>query len=230
MLALLLLALAAYYLCRPFTARNPVPPLFLGGIARIAGVQTHRAGCLPQGRTFLLANHVSWLDICVLAGATGCAFVAHDGLASFGPLRWLCRLNDTVFVARSDRGSVATQVEQVREALHETGALTLFPEGTTGPGVPLLPFKSALVSALVPLPGDVAVIPVWIDYGCEAQDIAWIGEEAGLDNVLRILARREPIAVKVHMLGELSDEALSNRKTITAAARQAIESAMASPG
>lgn len=226
MIGLLLLALPAYYLCRPFTTRNRVPARFLGGVARLAGVRVHRAGCLPQRRAFLLANHVSWLDICVLAGATGCAFIAHDGLAAFGPLRWLCRLNDTVFVARADRGSVAAQVEQVREALRETGGLTLFPEGTTGPGEPLLPFKSALVSALVPLPDDVAVVPVWIDYGREAQEIAWVGAEAGLDNVLRVLARREPLDVTVHMLDELGGDALRDRKTITTAARGAIEAAM----
>lgn len=229
MLVLLLLALPAYYLCQPFASRNPVPRRFLGGIARIAGARVHRTGTLPHGGMFLLANHVSWLDICVLAGSTGCAFVAHDGLAAVGPLRWLCRMNDTVFVARADRGSIAAQVEQVREALRDTGALTLFPEGTTGPGAPLLPFKSALVSALSPIPDMVSVVPVWIDYGRDAQEIAWVGEESGLDNVLRILARRAPLEVTVHVLDKLAGEDLADRKTITAAARAAIEATMARP-
>ncbi|WP_156840320.1 lysophospholipid acyltransferase family protein [Novosphingobium aquimarinum] len=229
MAGFLLVALVAFYLLRPFLRRNPVPARFLGGVARIAGVRVRRIGDLPQGRAFFLANHVSWLDICVLASTTGCAFIAHDGLAAFGPLRWLCRLNDTVFVARADRGSVAAQVEQVRQALCETGALTLFPEATTGPGAPLLPFKSALVSALVPLPQNTAVVPVAIDYGRDMQDIAWVGEEPGVDNFLRVLARRRPFDATVSILPELVGPALSDRKTITRAARAAIETALTDP-
>jgi lyso-ornithine lipid O-acyltransferase len=227
MAGFLLTALAAFYLLQPFGRRNPVPSRFLGGVARIAGVRIRLIGDLPQGRAFFLANHVSWLDICVLADTTRCAFIAHDGLAAFGPLRWLCRLNDTVFVARTDRGSVAAQVEQVRHALSETGALVLFPEGTTGPGVSLLPFKSALVSALVPLPEATAVVPVFVDYGRDIPDIAWVGEQSGLDNFLRILARRQPIKVNVYILPELAGPALTDRKSITSAARAAIEVAMA---
>lgn len=226
MIAWLLLCVPAYYLCCPFTKHNPVPRRFLGGVARIAGARARMAGTVPPRQTFYLSNHVSWLDICVLAGATGCAFIAHDGLAAFRPLRWLCRMNDTVFVARSDRGSINQQVDQVREALNDTGALTLFPEGTTGPGAPLLPFKSALVSALVPLPTGTRVVPVWIDYGREAATIAWIGEETGFANFLRILARREPLEVTVHILPALAGGNLGDRKAITLAARDAIETRM----
>ncbi|PEQ14765.1 1-acyl-sn-glycerol-3-phosphate acyltransferase [Novosphingobium sp. PC22D] len=219
------LALAAYFALRPFTRPNPVPSRFLGGTARIAGARVKTTGTLPAGPAFFIANHVSWIDILAIAGATGSAFVAHDGLAAFGPLRWLCRMNDTVFVSRHDRRGVSGQIDDVRAALADTGALTLFPEGTTGPGEPLLPFKSSLVSALTPLPEGVSVVPLWIDYGTERADIAWVGEEPGLANVLRILARRRRLDVTLHVLPPIAPEALATRKSITIAARQAIEAA-----
>lgn len=226
MLGWLCLCIALYHVWLVARPRNPWPRIFLGGIASIAGVKVTLTGTPVRRGAFLLANHVSWIDVPAIAGACGSAFVAHDGLAEVPVLHWLCRLNDTVFVARHDRASVAEQVIQVREAIRDTGALTIFPEGTTSDGTGLLPFKSSLLSALDPLPPGIVVQPLWLDYGAEAPDIAWIGEEPGRDNFLRILARRKAIRLTVHFLAPLTGEALSNRKTIAAAAREAILAAM----
>lgn len=110
----------------------------------------------------------------------------------------------------------------MRTALSDTGALTVFPEGTTSEGTGLLPFKSSLLSAIEPIPAGIAVQPVVLDYGPEAADIAWVGEEHGLHNFLRILARRRPVRVTVRFLPVLGGQALANRKTIAQAAREAI--------
>lgn len=201
------------------------PRVFLGGIGAIAGLHIKTEGKPVRG-ALLLANHVSWLDVPALSHATGSAFVAHDGLAAFPFLKWLCEMNDTVFVARHDRRSIGTQVQQVRAAMDQRGTLTLFPEGTTSDGEGLLPFKSSLLSAIEPLPTGVAVQPVLLDYH-DAARIAWIGEEHGLDNFKRILARLRPINLTIRFLPPLNGEALANRKTVTAAARTAIAGAMA---
>lgn len=211
-----------YYLFRLFTPHKYIPRLFLGGIAWIAGVALSYRGEKVHRGAFLLANHVSWIDIPALAWATGTAFVGHDGLASMPVLKWLCRMNDTVFVARYDPSTVAEQVATVRAAVRETGALAIFPEGTTSDGTGLLPFKSSLLSALEPLPDGIAVQPVVLDFGPEAAKVAWVGEEHGLDNFLRILARGRPVALTVHFLPVLTGHDLTNRKTIAAAAREAI--------
>lgn len=222
MLIWLLACILGFYLFAPFTRRNPAARAFLAGINRIAGVELIVHGEKVHRGAFLLANHVSWLDISILSATTGTAFVAHDGLASTPLLKWLCRMNDTVFVARHDRASIARQIEAVRTALSDTGALTVFPEGTTSEGTGLLPFKSSLLSAIEPIPAGIAVQPVVLDYGPEAADIAWVGEEHGLHNFLRILARRRPVRVTVRFLPVLGGQALANRKTIAQAAREAI--------
>ena len=76
-------------------------------------------GSAVQGRLLILANHISWIDIPALAAATGTAFVAMTELRWHPLLRWLCDMNDTVFVARHDRASIAAQVEALRMALSE---------------------------------------------------------------------------------------------------------------
>ena len=230
-LAAMMLCLAAcvplYYASRIARLPNPWPRLFLGGIASIAGAKVTVEGARSNKGAFLLANHVSWLDIPVIAGATGTAFVAHSGLADHGLLKWLCQMNDTVFVARHDRRSVHTQVQHVRAALTDTGALTVFPEGTTNDGSGLLPFKSSLLSALDPPPAGIEIQPIWLDYGPDVAEMAWVGEEHGLDNFLKILARRRRQPVTVHFLAPLTTDETTNRKTMAIAARDRILAAMA---
>jgi 1-acyl-sn-glycerol-3-phosphate acyltransferase len=225
LLVLLFVCVSAYYLLAPFTARNPVPRQFLKLVGAISGLRVATEGARPAQNTFFLANHLSWLDIPALSGAAGTAFIAHDGLAGFGPMRWLCALNDTVFIARHRRSTVAAQVEQVRKALSETGALAIFPEGTTSNGKELLPFKSSLLSAIGTEDSSLAVQPVWLDYGKEAAEIAWVGEEPGVDNALRILARVKPLRMTLHFLPPLAGEDRRDRKAMARGAQQAIEEA-----
>ncbi|MXO73654.1 1-acyl-sn-glycerol-3-phosphate acyltransferase [Altererythrobacter aerius] len=196
------------------------PRVFLSSIGAIAGLRVHVEGRPARG-ALLLANHVSWLDIPALANATGTAFVAHDGLAQFPFLKWLCEMNDTVFIARHDRASIAAQVEQVRQAMAARGSLTLFPEGTTSDGSGLLPFKSSLLSATEPLPAGASVQPVLLHYS-ESARIAWVGDEPGMDNFLRILARTRPIHLSLRFLPTLEGADLAGRKAISAAAQSAL--------
>jgi len=224
MLALLLLCVPFYYLWRLLGLGRFWPRVFLGGVGLIAGLNIRIAG-KPARNALLLANHVSWLDIPAIAWATGSSFVGHAGLASLPLLRTLCSMNDTVFVARHDRRSVASQVQQVRDAIAGAGALTIFPEGTTSDGTGLLPFKSSLLSAVDPLPPGTAVQPVLLEYA-DAPGVSWVGDEHGVDNFKRILARLRPLRLTVHFLPVLDGEALTNRKTIAAAAQDAIGRAL----
>lgn len=186
------------------THRNPVPRLFLQTVLRIVGGRLQVTGEPVRTPSVLLANHVSWLDILALTAATGTTFVAQDGLAAHPGLRFFLKLHRTVLIARSDRAGVAGQVDQVREGLEANGILTLFPEGTTGNGIDLSPFKSSLLSMVEGGDRSIHVRPVWIDYGTTAAAIAWFGAEPGASNVMRILARKQPIAITVHLLEPIS--------------------------
>lgn len=225
----LVICLVGYHVGRLRRRVNPWPRRFLGGAARLAGATVRVEGQRPAPGAVLLVNHVSWLDVPALAGVSGAAFVAHDGLAASRVLKWLCEMNGTVFVARQDRGRVAAQVAQVRGALGAQPALALFPEGTTSDGTGLLGFKSSLLSALVPVPAGVTIHPVLLDYGPDAAEIAWVGDESGLANAGRILARRRPVRLTIRFLPPLAGDALEDRKAMAGAARAAMVAALARP-
>lgn len=204
--------------------RDAIPPPFLALIGRLAGLRVTIEGHPAPGTLLLLPNHVSWLDILALAGAARAAFVAHGGLRGHRFLRWLCEQNDTVFVTRDRRGTVGRQVEQVREALREQ-PLAIFLEGTTSDGTGLLPFKSALLSAVEGADENIVVQPVALAYE-EASEIAWFGGEPGMDNVRRILARTRPVRLTVRFLEPLAGPQVAGRKAMAQAAQEAVGRAL----
>lgn len=204
--------------------RDVVPPLFLRWMGRACGLQVRCVG-KPRPGALFLANHVSWLDILALAGASRSMFVAHAGLSTNPALKWLCAQNFTVFITRDRRGSVAKQVQQVRDALHHHRPLTIFPEATTNDGTALLPFRSSLLSAVEPLAHEVPVQPVALEYH-DAAGIAWVGAEPGLANFRRIVRRKGRIGLTIHFLEPLAGDALRDRKTMTAAAQSAVATAL----
>lgn len=224
MILLLLVCAPLHLLWRLIGLDRFWPRVFLSGVGMVAGLHIRTTGRRQRG-ALLLSNHVSWLDILALSQTANSAFVAHDGLAAFPLLRWLCEMNETVFIARHRRTSVGEQVAQIREALDHGGTLTLFPEGTTGDGTELGPFKSALLSAFEPRPEGAAIQPVLLEYE-DVPRIAWVGEEPGLDNFKRILARLRPVRLTVHFFEPLAGEDLADRKRIAAAAQEVIGSAL----
>ena len=175
-------------------------------------------------RTLLISNHVSWLDILILGGSTGTAFVSKDNLGH-GMIHWLADQNATLYVSREDRRSSKDQAVAIAKAAERDQPITLFPEGTTGPGDEMLPFRSALLEAAAHAPEDVEVRPLAIDYGEAATEVGWHGE-SGKENVLRILGRKGTMKVTVNLLPPL--DRTSDRKALANAAREAIAQVLAS--
>jgi 1-acyl-sn-glycerol-3-phosphate acyltransferase len=172
-----------------------------------------------RGHTLLLSNHLSWLDIVVLGGATGCAFVAKDELGH--PfLHWLADQNATVYVKRGHKKGAKDQAAAIAAALEGDRPVAIFPEGTTGAGTQLLPFRSALLESANFAARDVAIRPVALDYGEAAAEVGWSDDEPGLDNVMRLLGRRGALPVTVRLLSPLDRGC--DRKQLTQAAQEAI--------
>ena len=207
-----------HILTKAVARRSPWPPVFLAAVSRIIGARVRVSGAPVRAHTLLVANHTSWLDILVLAGATGCAFVSKDQLGH-SLIHWLADQNGTVYVKRSHVKGAKDQAITIARALEGRKPIALFPEGTTGPGTHLLPFRSTLLEAANFAAKDVAIRPVAIDYGSAAAELGWF-EESGKNNVLRILGRPGTLGVTVRLLAPLDRG--GDRKQLTHQAREMI--------
>lgn len=221
MAGVLLLCLVPHLLWRLFRLRSPWPRLFLGMAARAVGARVTIRGTPLKRDVFFLANHLSWIDILTMGGATGTAFVAKDDVQDLPLVGWLAAQNNTLFIARNRRNDVSQQVDALRAALADHQPMTLFPEGTTGHGHQLLPFKPALLAGILPPPRDLIIQPVYIDYGPAASAIAW-HEPSLATNALRILARPGTLPVTLHFLPPFDPQDYPDRKALAAESRKRI--------
>jgi 1-acyl-sn-glycerol-3-phosphate acyltransferase len=148
---------------RPWTAS--LPRFYHRGCCRILGLRVRRIGRPTKSRPVLFAaNHISYLDITVFGSLIAGSFIAKNEVAGWPLFGWLARLQRSVFIDRRVR-STAQQRDNIAGRLAAKEALILFPEGTSGDGNRVLPFKSALFSvADHAATGPVTVQPVSIAY------------------------------------------------------------------
>lgn len=220
----LALCVIPHILARKLFGSIAVSRLFLTVAAWIMGLRIRRIGPHPEQRTLLLANHVSWLDILVMASATGCAFVSKSEVKDHWLVGWLADQRETLYIDRQARRSVDMQIAAIAARFDHRLPLAVFPEGTTSDGTELLRFRPALLAAATPLPENAAVRPVAIDYRDDREFVGWVAPETGAQSAKKILSRWKPIRVDVIVLDPLT--ASMDRKAMAAEAHDAIHRAL----
>ncbi len=112
-------------------------------------VRIRVVGRPAQGRpALILCNHVSWIDIPVMAAIGPNIFVAKHEVASWPIVGITARLQRTVFVDRARRHETASVNAEIARRLREGDPVVLFAEGTSSDGNRVLEFRSALVGAM----------------------------------------------------------------------------------
>ena len=223
---LFLACVGPHLLVRLARGRSGWPRRFLAGAAWIAGARVQVEGSPLLPHSLIVANHTSWLDILVLAAATGTRFVSKAEIGTVPLIGWLADQNHTLYIDRAQRGDAHGQVRRIAGALDDPQPLTVFPEGTTSDGRRLLPFRSTLLQAVAPPPPLAVVRPVAVDYHEGVDLIAWTGGEPGLANALRVLGLRGTRRATVRLLEPLP--ATGDRKRLAASAQGAIAAALSS--
>lgn len=221
--------LPGHALARMGKRPSPWVRRFLDHAGRAFGLVVTIEGKPLTRDVLYVANHVSWLDILALGGATGAVFVSKDDVAGWPVVGWLAREADTIFVHRQNRAAVRGQADALAESLTSGRPAALFAEGTTGPGDRLLPFRASLLAAVEHAPG-LRVQPVAIDYGPVATEIAWTGNEGTGGNAKRVGSRPGRIHVTLCFLAPIDPAVTQGRKAIAAAAEAAIGEALSDSG
>lgn len=226
LIGLFLAYVPPHLLSKWLLGRSGWPPRFLRHAGLIAGVRPRIEGAPLQPHTFVIANHTSWLDILILGGWTGAAFIAKAELEHTPLLGWISDQNRTLYIDRAARRDSHGQVKRIVDALGHQQPLTVFPEGTTGSGRHLLPFRSTLMEAVAPAPANVIVRPVAVDYGDHADVVGWHSGERGMANFKRVVGHFGTIPVTVRLLDPLLPT--DDRKELARQARQSIGAALSS--
>lgn len=94
-----------------------------------------------------VSNHLSYLDIVVLAALGPVQFVSKSEVAEWPGLGILARMNGSHFLSRSKPRDALRVSEAIEASLASGLAVMVFPEGTSSDGRHLLPFRPALFDA-----------------------------------------------------------------------------------
>lgn len=134
-------------------------------LAYIFGVRIKRIGQVVRKKpTIYVANHTTYFDIMVLGAYVPGRFMAKAEIAKWPLIGWLAKLQRTVFIERR-RTVAGDQRQQMIDLLKQRQSLVFFPEGTTGDGNRIMPFKSTLFAALEDHQmSDILVQPVTLAY------------------------------------------------------------------
>jgi len=140
------------------------------------------------GPLLLVANHISWLDITALHAARFCRFVSKADVQRWPLIGTLAAGVGTLFIERASRRDARRVVHHMAESLRAGEVLAVFPEGTTGEGIELLPFHGNLLQAAIE--ADAPVQPVALQFvetrsGKRCLTPSYVGDDTLLGSVWR---------------------------------------------
>ncbi len=181
---------------------------------------------LPQP-CLVIANHLSYLDILIIASCLPSLFITSIELKKTFFLGLVSRMGGSLFVERRSKTKLLQEIENVAAVIKSGINVVLFPEGTSSNGDSVLPFKAALFSSATS--AQVAVQPLCIKYhaiddkpiDADNRDLAYYyGHLQFFPHLLKLLTLKS-IDVQLTVLDSFTPGAMT-RKEIADRARAAI--------
>ena len=139
---------------------------FAGLVLRLYGVRVApgEGGKLVPTNSgqLLVSNHLSYVDVLVIASLTPAVFVTSIELRNTPLLGQLARLSGSLFVERRKASGLRREIDAIAGVLSQGFSVVLFPEGTTFNGDRVHPFKQSLLDAAVK--ARCSILPVCLRY------------------------------------------------------------------
>lgn len=176
-----------------------------------------------KGPLVIISNHISWVDIPVILALFKVHFVSKSDIKSWPIIGFLAAKTGTIFLEKKNKRSLPNVVKTLGEALDENKKILLFPEGTTGRGDSVLPFRSPLLEVAVK--SKTSVVPIAIRYfnhdSSPNFSAAYVDDDTFMKTLVRIVSA--PVTrVKVNIAGMIYPEH-TDRKNLAMKLRDQVQ-------
>jgi 1-acyl-sn-glycerol-3-phosphate acyltransferase len=168
----------------------------------------------------IVANHISYIDALVLNGFYRAKFITSEEIGSSAVLGVLTKAGGCAFVERRRKMRLRKDLNELSKFLTDGNSVMFFPEGTTGPGYPILPFKSSLLEAAMRTGASVVVFSIAypiIDgekVDSPANDkVAWYGDMSFFPHMWNVLKMRATVC-ELSYLGKIRPITSGGRKEL----------------
>jgi 1-acyl-sn-glycerol-3-phosphate acyltransferase len=134
-------------------------------VLRLIGIKVTTHGLNPEYRNshyLLVSNHLSYLDIAIIASVFPAMFVAKSEVGGWPILGLLAKLGGTIFVAREDTHDSVRCAYRVARSLRSGSSVQVFPESTTSDGTQVLPFKALFFASAIR--AGAQILPLTINF------------------------------------------------------------------
>jgi 1-acyl-sn-glycerol-3-phosphate acyltransferase len=115
------------------------------GVERILAVEVELHGFVPHPPCILVANHLSYLDIVLLASRLDAVFVAKREVRGWPVIGLLAAAMDSIFIDRTAARDAFRAMPRLSAALAAGDGVVLFLEATSSEGADVLPFRPAML-------------------------------------------------------------------------------------
>jgi 1-acyl-sn-glycerol-3-phosphate acyltransferase len=191
-----------FSLSRGWRIGEGLPVLYNRALCAALGVRIREHGKAASKRPQLVvANHVSWMDIPILASVRPTEFLAKKEVGAGPVVRALLKLQGVALVDRSRRTGIPAVNAEIARRMRDGAAVILFAEATTGDANRILRFRSSHFEAVrhtlrADQPDHAVVQPIFLAYSRRAglpigrperPAIAWYGDMTFLDHLWRVL-------------------------------------------
>jgi 1-acyl-sn-glycerol-3-phosphate acyltransferase len=159
--------------------------------ARVMGMKINAHNQPPAGAFLLVSNHLSYVDIVVLASQLNCVFIAKSEVAGWPILGMLCRSMNTIFINRKRKRDIVNAMGNIEKAMSHGSGVVLFAEGTSSNGESVLPFRPSLLEFATRrhVPVHYSSINYRVPAGemATTQSVCWWGDMTFPDHLFRLL-------------------------------------------
>ncbi|MFC9585853.1 lysophospholipid acyltransferase family protein [Streptomyces yangpuensis] len=177
----------------------------------------------PPGGRLLVANHISWLDIPLVAAVLPGRMLAKSDIRAWPVLGRLAARAGTLFIERDRIRALPATVTAMTRALLAGHRVCVFPEGSTWCGRARGTFRRAAFQSA--LDARVPVQPLHLAYlrpdGEPAGAPAFVGDDPLTASLWRI-ARARGIRAEVTLLPRIPPGRYTDRRDLAAAAQRAV--------
>ena len=178
----------------------------------------------PPTQGLWISNHLSYLDVMVLASVSPTTFLSKVEVKSWPIVGWFVDFAGTLYIRRESKRELVRLQTAFTEVWDQGSLLTLFPEGTTTNGEECLPFHPSLLQPACQQ--GQSVTPVHLRYECRggdvSEDVHFWRDMTFLPHLMRLLCVAN-IRAEVRM-GIPRETRGQDRKKLAATLHQDVES------
>jgi len=173
-----------------------------------------------QAPQLLISNHLSYMDVLVIASEIPSVFVTSVEIRDTPFLGLLCKAGGTIFIERRSRSWLVDEMKNIAAVMQDGFNVVLFPEGTTSAGTSVLPFKKSLLGCAQIAGVDIR--PLCLNYArangaptnsVTADSIFYYGTMDFFPHLLRLLSLRS-VEIKLTVLPSLEVNEETSRKAL----------------